>query len=183
MAYQSVWYFTNFQENLVSALEQDLVNFNVDLSTALTYSGVDLKRRDSKTTFIPSTHWSCGFCYHYVLKANRENFKYDISGFDNEMMQYTSYSEGEYYNWHTDSGLLSEDPHQRKLSIIVQLSDPSDYRGGEVQIMSEDGSMMVLPKVRGSVIVFDSRTRHRVRKVESGVRKSLVGWVVGPKWK
>ena len=39
------------------------------------------------------------------------------------------------------------------------------------------------PKQRGTMIVFDSRVRHRVRKIKSGTRKSIVGWVVGPRWK
>jgi len=39
------------------------------------------------------------------------------------------------------------------------------------------------PKQRGTMIIFDSRTPHRVRKVKSGMRKSLVGWVVGPRFR
>ena len=39
------------------------------------------------------------------------------------------------------------------------------------------------PKQKGIIAFFDSRTPHRVRKVKSGMRKSLVGWVVGPRWK
>ena len=39
------------------------------------------------------------------------------------------------------------------------------------------------PKNRGCMIVFDSRTIHRVTNIESGIRKSLVGWVLGPRWK
>ena len=39
------------------------------------------------------------------------------------------------------------------------------------------------PKQRGTVIMFDSRTPHRVRKVKSGLRKSLVGWVCGPRFR
>ena len=41
----------------------------------------------------------------------------------------------------------------------------------------------LVPKTRGTVIVFDSRTPHRVTPVESGIRKSLVGWVVGKRWR
>lgn len=183
MAFQALWNFTNLPESMVSSIEEDLLQFDEKFDTALTYGGLNLKYRDSKATWIPSSHWICGFCYHYVLKANRENFKYDISGFDNEIMQYTQYNPGEYYNWHTDGGITTDDQVQRKLSIILQLSDPNEYTGGEVQLMNEDGSLMILPKVRGSIIVFDSRSKHRVRKVETGQRKSLVGWVVGPRWK
>ena len=71
----------------------------------------------------------------------------------------------------------------RKLSFSLQLSDPKDYVGGELQFLGSDDSTFFAPKQKGSLVVFDSRTKHRVVKVKSGVRRSLVGWVVGPRWK
>lgn len=183
MAFQNIWYESFLPDKIIEALEEDLKKFDKDFSTGVTYGGVDLKTRDSKTCWIPANHWICGMCYHYILSANKTNFNYDITGFDHDQMQYTSYSEGEYYNWHVDGGMHSDGEYQRKLSIIVQLSDPSDYEGGEVQIMNEDGTMQILPKVKGSIIVFDSRAKHRVRKIYEGNRKSLVGWIVGPRWR
>ena len=47
----------------------------------------------------------------------------------------------------------------------------------------EKGDKYVAPRQRGSIMLFDSRTMHRVCKVTKGTRKSLVGWVVGPRWK
>jgi len=49
--------------------------------------------------------------------------------------------------------------------------------------MSSDGKTLFVPKTRGTVVVFDSRTPHRVKKVFSGHRKSIVGWICGPRWK
>ena len=63
------------------------------------------------------------------------------------------------------------------------MSDPTDYRGGEVEFLDSGAKRFLAPKQRGTMIVFDSRTRHRVRKIKSGIRKSIVGWVVGPRWK
>ena len=71
----------------------------------------------------------------------------------------------------------------RKLSFSLQLSDPEDYTGGEVQFMDNGRKTYFAPKQRGTLIMFDSRTPHRVRKVKSGMRKSLVGWVCGPRWR
>jgi PKHD-type hydroxylase len=47
--------------------------------------------------------------------------------------------------------------------------------------MDNAGKLYFAPKQRGAIIFFDSRTPHRVRKIKSGMRKSLVGWVVGPR--
>ena len=50
-------------------------------------------------------------------------------------------------------------------------------------MMDENNKSYIAPRERGSIILFDSRTPHRVHKVRKGERKSLVGWVVGPRWK
>ena len=198
MSMEALWYTTKMPPELISLVEKDLQQFDSSLQTAITTSGVNLSVRDSKTTWINTTHWVAGLCYHYVLMANRQNFLYDIDGFDGETMQYTSYSPGEYYGWHQDTGLGSmsvpgEDAQEvflmkncervRKLSFIMQLSNPDEYSGGEVQLMRDTGKTFFLPKERGTIIVFDSRTSHRAKAVKTGTRKSLVGWVSGPRWK
>jgi PKHD-type hydroxylase len=71
----------------------------------------------------------------------------------------------------------------RKLSFSLQLSDGDDYEGGQFQLMTESGKIYTAPKKRGTLIIFDARANHRVRKVTNGTRKSIVGWIVGPRWK
>ena len=160
--------------------------------------------RNSKHTWVSSSHWTGGFLWHYVERANRENFLYDLKCLDHEIIQYTIYNEGDYYDWHTDGGLTTHYKPQfignstdgvgndfynqntelvRKLSFSLQLSDPEDYEGGELELINEIGESYLAPKTQGCLILFDSRTRHRVRTVTKGTRKSLVGWVLGPRWK
>ena len=110
---------------------------------------------------------------------------------DHQAYQYTVYEakpdapKGDFYTWHTDHGheMVDSNGKIRKLSFTLQLSDPEDYTGGEVQFMDNGRKTFFAPKQRGTLIMFDSRTPHRVRKVKSGMRKSLVGWVVGPRWR
>ncbi len=71
----------------------------------------------------------------------------------------------------------------RKLSFSLLLSDPDTYEGGNLQLLDECGKPYIVPRKRGTIVLFDSRTQHRVQKVKSGVRKSIVGWVVGPRFK
>ena len=73
----------------------------------------------------------------------------------------------------------------RKLSFTVQLSKDEEYTGGNLEFADFDDSKFKFkaPRSQGSVIIFDSRTPHRVSPVESGVRKSLVGWVEGKRWR
>lgn len=184
MTYQTTWFETNLPTEIVDIIVREAETFENAASTAVVRSGIDLKVRDSKTSWFKENHWIAGLCMSYVLMANRANFQYDIEGFDGGDMQYTIYEPGQYYNWHQDAGIEAlEQEKCRKLSVVLQLSDPSEYEGGEFQLLNESGKMYIAPKMRGTLIVFDSRTRHRVRKVHSGTRRSLVGWIIGPRWK
>ena len=206
MAFQTVWHFSDLPEKIVQIIEEDLTNnFQENMGDSkLMGDSLNQDKRNSKNAWVPTNHWTAGLVWHYVQRANRENFLYDIRNIDGESMQYTQYGIGEFYGWHNDAGLSCHYKPQsvgnrteglandfvnenielvRKLSFIIQLSDPSDYEGGNVQFLAENGSSYFAPRKRGTVIVFDSRAQHRVLKVTKGTRKSLVGWVVGPRWK
>jgi len=188
MAYQSIWTFTDLPKKIIDILDEDIVkNFDSKMSDSkLRGEKINKDIRNSENTWISSDHWICGFIWHYVMKANLSNFKYDINAIDGESLQYTRYSKDMYYNWHIDAGLteLSDDkPFIRKLSFSLQLSDPDDYEGGNVVLINEHGKKYVTPRQRGTIVLFDSRANHCVTKVRSGVRKSIVGWVVGPHWR
>lgn len=207
MAYQSIWYYSDLPSDVIDIIERDAINtFEGEMEdSTLANDVMDLTRRNSTNSWIPSNHWISGFVWHYINLANRENFLYDLTGFDCESMQYTKYTEGQFYSWHNDANLstvykpsgannrnvdqLATDHLNtavesiRKLSVVIQLSDPSEYTGGNLQLIDENGKSYIAPRKRGTVILFDSRTQHRVLKVKSGVRRSIVAWAVGPRWK
>lgn len=199
-------YDTRIPPELVDLMVQTMARKEEQLQTAETFNNSGAEIRDSKVSWVQDSEWVAGLCYHYVLKANRANFRYDIDGFDDGTLQYTYYSTGGHYSWHSDQGLLShakpldrvsstpDDVRReefvnlgsekvRKLSFSLQLSDPTDYTGGELQIMNDDGTILTLPREKGRIVIFDSRTLHRVRKVTSGQRRVVVGWVAGPRWR
>ena len=179
MTFDAIWYKTTLPKTVINSFLEETEFF--ESQTASLKEHVDLEVRDSKIAWISSNHWIAGFCYHYVLQANESNFGYDIKPFGDRYLQYTSYSEGEHYNWHVDT--IKKEDSIRKLSFSLQLSDPEDYSGGELQFIDEGDKLFFAPKDRGTIIIFDSRIKHRVMKVRSGCRKSLVGWVEGPRWK
>jgi predicted 2-oxoglutarate/Fe(II)-dependent dioxygenase YbiX len=206
LAFQSVWYHSEIPQELVEIIERDASQQFEDqmADSRLHGDALNKEKRNSQNAWIPTTHWIGGFLWHYIERANRENFLYDIRNIDGESIQFTRYGEGQFYGWHNDAGLathykpvsvgnradgLAQDYLNekieliRKLSVVVQLSDPEDYEGGNFQIMAEDGKSYFAPRQRGTVIVFDSRAQHRVTKVTKGVRKSLVAWVCGKRWK
>ena len=211
MAYQTIWYYTNLPNKVIDLIEEDLKdNFDNQLQDSRVgdgnYGTVDKDKRNAKNAWVPTSHWTAGFLWHYVERANRENFLYDLTNIDGESLQYTVYGEGEYYGWHNDAGIASyykpmsagnrenaeitaadfineSCERVRKLSFSLLLSDPDTYEGGNLQFLDEAGKSYIAPRQRGTIILFDSRAQHRVQKVTKGVRKSIVGWTVGPRWK
>ena len=206
MAFQSVWYYSDIPEKVVDLIEEDLsLRFDDQMGDSrLMGDALNKDKRNSQNAWVPTNHWLGGFMWHYISRANRENFLYDLRCIDGESMQYTQYGVGQFYSWHNDAGIagaykpatvgnrsdgLAQDfvneniELVRKLSFVLQLSDPDDYEGGNLQLLDEGGATYFAPRKRGTVILFDSRTQHRVLPVKSGLRKSIVGWTVGPRWK
>ena len=205
MASSVCWEFTELPVEVIDILENDIKKFDTSIQPSLLvgdFSNTHI--RSSQNTWINTSHWIGGWLWYYVSKINRANFLYDITDIDNETLQYTHYKEGQFYSWHSDTALdtyhkpqvrfastvsrgqeemIQTGEYVRKLSFTLQLSEPTDYRGGEVEFLDSEGQRFLAPKQRGTMIVFDARTRHRVRKVKDGLRKSIVGWVVGPRWK
>jgi len=149
---------------------------------------LDITVRDSTTSWLEpadDTDWIYSKLAAVATRANRR-YQFELTGFE-ENLQFTTYDRpGAFYTWHQD-GLDGPVAH-RKLSMVVQLSDPSDYLGAELQFfdVAEDYDDDLLDAFtgassrQGTVIVFPSLEYHRVLPLRSGVRHSLVSWLSGP---
>lgn len=115
-----------------------------------------------------------------VVDLNNKFFNFDITGFG-ENLQFTEYrAPSGHYDFHVD---CNPNGLQRKLTVIVQLSDESQYEGGDVVIQNNTPTGAILSKKQGIVQMFPSYTLHQVTPVTKGIRHSLVGWVTGPKFR
>jgi PKHD-type hydroxylase len=139
--------------------------------------------RKSKVAWINNnsrTNWLYDRMAFISRQLNGQFFDYDLYGFV-EDFQYTVYGEGgDHYTWHMDKGKTSLSP--RKLSLVLQLSDPSEYDGGDLEIFTSP-QPTTLEKKRGIIHAFPSFVMHRVTPVTRGIRKTLVIWISGPKFK
>jgi len=128
--------------------------------------------------FSPESRWIFDKFGGLLGQVNHSHFMYDIDGFD--AFQYTKYKSKQHYNWHFDA-FTEFHAFERKISSVILLSDPAKYGGGEFEIII-DGNIekpISIKPQKGSVIFFASWMPHRVAPVKSGVRKSLVSWVMG----
>ena len=120
-----------------------------------------------------------------AVDANLNAYNFDISTL--EILQFTLYESKDSgkYDWHQDSHWDVNSLCDRKLSIVVQLSNPSDYEGGEFELFNSEftGQDKIDLKQKGTVITFPSFIKHRVKPVTKGERMSLFGWLTGPKFR
>ena len=70
----------------------------------------------------------------------------------------------------------------RKLSLTILLSDPSEFDGGDLIVWGSPTTQITTEKKLGRAYAFPSFIPHHITPVTSGIRKSLVIWVVGPKF-
>ena len=155
----------------------------------------ELKRKRNTDLVWLNDTWIYKELHPYIHEANKSagwNFELDRS----ESCQFTKYKLNQYYDWHCDS---FDKPYEkkgpdngkiRKLSMTCQLTDGSEYEGGELEFdfrnyephMREEAKHLrqakeILPQ--GSIIVFPSFVWHRVKPVTKGTRYSLVMWNLG----
>jgi len=155
------------------------------------------RKRKSDLVWL-NDRWIYKEIHPFVHEANRRagwNFEWDRS----ESCQFTKYKQGQYYDWHCDSWdkpyerKNKQDPDNgkiRKLSMTCQLTDGSEYSGGELEFdfrqydppQRDESKHLrkateILPK--GSIIVFPSFLWHRVKPITRGTRYSLVLWHLG----
>jgi PKHD-type hydroxylase len=158
----------------------------------------DLKKTRNSNIVWMNDRWIYDEILPYVQKANNSagwNYEFDWS----ESCQFTKYSKGQYYDWHCDSWNVPYDNPKnlnfhgkiRKLSVTCSLSDPKDYKGGELEFnfnnpeISKKNNIRKCKEIlpRGSIVVFPSFVWHRICPVIKGTRFSLVIWNIGHPFK
>lgn len=136
----------------------------------------DYRRTDIQWISVNSeSEWLYKKISQASANINDKFYKFDISRI--EELQYCVYKEGGHFKKHLDTVTIPN-LGQRKLTVIIQLSDEEDYEGGEL-ILHASADPVKMPKKKGSFIVFPSFILHEVTPVTKGERKVLVSWVSG----
>ena len=144
--------------------------------------GVDTKKRTTTIAWIPFKEMPEMYSQ---VEATMQKTNLNHFGFENmritEPAQFTEYPKGGFYDWHMDLDVNGEhEPPVRKISMTCLLSDPSTFKGGELEFMEKNK----MPKLQqGQAIFFASFIRHRVAPVKKGMRRSLVMWFGGTPFK
>lgn len=153
-------------------------------------SSINTNTRNSNICFFNPTQENSWIFHRFngvIEQLNDQFYGFDLQGYDH--IQYGIYDESEqqHYNWHMDT-FLGSNPHKdlmRKLSITFLLNEPNvDFEGGEFEINTGNHETPTVTETKKNrAICFPSWMIHRVKPVTKGIRKSLVIWVTGPKFR
>jgi PKHD-type hydroxylase len=129
---------------------------------------------------IPDNHWIYHRLQEVIKTINDQFFNFELT--EIQSLQFTSYDAQEkgFYGKHID--MMHRGNGTRKLSLTIQLSDPSDYAGGDLLLHTAENPERP-QRVQGTGIFFPGYTLHEVTPVTKGRRYSLVAWVLGPRFK
>lgn len=136
--------------------------------------------RSSTVTWLASddTNWWIYERLAELVADANERWGFDLVGFEEEL-QYTRYDgPGDHYTWHRDG--LDGDVSTRKISVVVQLTDPSEYTGARLEFPDDYEEPQNTGASQGTAVVFPAFEYHRVTPLRTGRRRSLVAWVAGP---
>jgi len=187
---QPFCYWTGvFNDRELSEIQRIMANDSLTDSMISGNVGViDKDIRRSKVSFCTcteQTQWIFDRLNPIIDNLNTRFFNFDINGYDT--LQYSEYhaSENGKYDWHVDmyvGEMPPTDIDTRKLSLVVWLND--DYEGGDFELICTSlDTPITIPKEKGKLIIFPSFLFHRVTPVTRGIRRSLVSWIYGPKFK
>ena len=198
-------YYWYFKSAIPERICDDIVKYGHQLQDQMAVTGgygqgknltrkqtKDLKKKRNSDIVWMNDRWIYNEIQPYIHQANANagwNFQWDFS----ESCQFTKYQKGQYYDWHCDSWdkpYVTNDVTNgkiRKLSVTVTLTDPKEYKGGELEFDLRNLDPDKKPNLRtcteilpkGSLVVFPSFVWHRVKPVTKGERNSLVIWNLG----
>ena len=168
---------TKFPEDLIKDVlrnkEDTLTKGNINDASGLT-------KRNSSVSWIKDVD----ICQRVlrVMKKNVEDFS--SLHIDNiEPLQYSEYDASQEYGWHQDvNNTPYADGRVRKMSFSIFVNE--NFEGGEfdLEIYNPDANpryIEIKKNPKANCIIFHSDVWHRVRPITKGVKKSLVGWILG----
>jgi PKHD-type hydroxylase len=170
---QELWVINN----TANKSDKNISQAKVAIENSKSY---DIEEEYRKTDIVwllqdDNTKWLYERLYNAATALNQQYFNFEIDQLEN--LQYCIYKEGHHFKKHIDT-ISIPNLGQRKLTFILQLSDETEYEGGELRLHVSDNPI-VISKKKGTIAIFPSFIPHDVTPVTKGERKVLVSWVLG----
>jgi len=181
-----------FSEEELQTIENVCINSGTERAKVINENGIAYESsiRPCNTKFHMINDNNAWFIHKMAAlleHVNNKYYQYDVWGF--EGFQYTEYTseKNDRYGYHMDMITGDNIPEYlrmpRKLSLSLILSNPTEYDNGEFEFKVSEENLFQPEQKRGRAIIFPSYILHKINPVTRGVRRSIVTWVVGPKFR
>lgn len=163
---------------------RDIIEKQEKIVGGVSNNVTDKQIRDSRIKWLLPDNPAMQWVFERVVTiTNDANQHFGMNLTATEGIQLTEY-DSEYkgfYGSHTDSTYGMDPARARKLSITMQLSDPDEYEGGDLNLYWVNlKDPYTASRVKGTMTLFRSHIIHEVTPVTKGKRLSFVSWVHGP---
>jgi PKHD-type hydroxylase len=122
----------------------------------------------------PSTKWVYERLWQATTAQNTKTWGFQLDVL--KSLQYLHYGALNWYARHVDCG--SPPVATRKLTVSLQLSDPTHFVGGKLRIWGEQPERHA-SDAQGSITIFPSYLWHQANPVWWGHRRALIAWFEG----
>lgn len=169
-----------FNRDSIATVQRAIANENLQWNAGKLFDQSNDTKRKTEVAWVKDRDLLL-MLLRMVKQINRgAHWNLNITGV--EPVQFGSYAEGGFYDWHIDQHPKVMNGVVRKISMSLFLND--DFSGGEFDLeiyKPGDAQRFVTIKPKKySAVFFLADQWHRVRPVTAGHRKSLVAWFYGP---
>tara|TARA_E500000318_G_scaffold53803_1_gene50071 strand:- start:796 stop:1920 length:1125 start_codon:yes stop_codon:yes gene_type:complete len=168
------------EESCQRIIEQFENNMNLAEKAALGDGHVNTNIRDAYRISIPNHKGIGSTLTGMGFQCNYQFWKFNVTHANQS--EFLRYDKNGHFESHVDTFLEAYDDNVncRKLTLLLFLNN--DFEGGKFFIST--GTEKIYPRQRaGDVVCFPSFLVHGVEPVTSGIRRTIVNWLVGPYFK
>ena len=121
-----------------------------------------------------------GYIYKMIYQECQNFFNYNLLPVEqmHEDIKIIKYRKGDFFDWHYDC--FNSMTKTRKINFTIQLSDESEYEGGDLEFFKLD---ITRNKKRGTLILYPAYLAHRITMITKGKRYAMVGHLNGPEFR
>ena len=170
---KNLYPYTSFISIPINKSDEDLGPTSLDEQKVVTSKFRSIFYKN-ENYFDENSTWLYEKLKKFAIDANNILWNFELGSYI-DPIQYIEYSENGSHEWKTDIDAIN---NYKKVTFIVELSDPSEYEGGDIEIWS-CGSFKTLPKVKGCVIIFPSYLLYRMTPITKGNKNIIKFWIGG----
>jgi hypothetical protein len=160
----------------IKVYRQNTVTAQVTNSKAIGGDGYDPNARECQIHLVDYNKFpATAQILQSLLIENYRSIYKDLDYSAVSDFQYVSYKKGDFFKKHQD--VVTFEKVARVLTMSINISDDSEYVGGDLLIYDGDKVVERCRRERGSFVIFPAFIHHEATLVTRGHREAIVTWL------